>query len=156
MKKYSFKATLHKQPNNNATFIEFPFNVETEFGVRGQVKVHALFDGVAYRGSLAKMGHHCHILGVTREIREQLGKPPGDLIEVVLWKDEQPRVVEIPEYFSDVLASEPDLAAYFKTLSYTHQKEYVVWITSAKKEDTRQRRMEKALDMLRQKRRNPK
>jgi hypothetical protein len=59
----------------NAAYVEFPFSAEDMFGKKGQVKIKASFDDkVEYRGSLAKMKSDCHILGLTQEVRKQLGK----------------------------------------------------------------------------------
>jgi hypothetical protein len=152
---YEFDGELKKHGNLDAAFIEFPYDVEKEFGTRGQVKVLVQFDGVEYRGSLAKMGHHCHLVGVTQAIRKKIGKQPGDMVHVVLQRDDQPRVVDIPGEFKNVLSANPDIAAFFDTLSYTNRKEYARWIAEAKKEKTRQRRLKKAAEMLRSKIKHP-
>lgn len=90
MKEYEFDAALLKHEDMNAAFIEFPYDVEKEFGTKGRVKVYVTFDGVEYRGSLVKMGHHCHILGVTQKIRKEINKNPGDTVQVILKKDIEP------------------------------------------------------------------
>lgn len=148
MKEYSFNAVIQKQPHINAAFIEFPFDVEKEFGKKGQVKVIARFDTISYRGSLAKMGHHCHVLGLTREIRKSLGKEPGESIHVVIKEDTEPRVIELPSDFQKALEQVPEAIAVFDKLSYTHKKEYARWITGAKKQETRDSRIVKAIEML--------
>ncbi|MEZ4762798.1 MAG: DUF1905 domain-containing protein [Calditrichia bacterium] len=79
----------------NAAFIEFPYDVEKEFGINGWVKVRATFDGFEYRGSLAKMDHHCHFLIMTQAVRKAIGKQPGDSVHVTIQKDDQPRTVEV-------------------------------------------------------------
>jgi len=66
---------------------------------------------------------------------------------VVVWKDEGERVVAIPPGFKALLRKE-GLLAGFEKLSFTHRKEHVKWIEEAKKEETRQRRVEKAIVML--------
>ncbi|WP_282942040.1 YdeI/OmpD-associated family protein [Paenibacillus sp. RC67] len=58
------------------------------------------------------------------------------------------RVIEIPEYYQKVLDSKPDIKSFFEGLSYTHRKEYVRWITEAKREETRTNRIEKSLEKL--------
>ena len=63
MKLYEFDAIIKKTDFIDATFVEFPYDVENEFGTKGQVKVKAFFDNYEYRGSLVKMGHQCHIIG---------------------------------------------------------------------------------------------
>ena len=155
MKTYEFDAMIHKHPDLNAAFIEFPFDVEKEFGTKGQVKVIVTFDGHEYRGSLAKMGYPVHRLGLTKEVRTAIGKNHGDMVHVILKKDEEPRVVEIPEDFSKRLDQNPDAKAYFEGLSYTHRKEYVRWITEAKKQETREKRLQKAIQMILEKVKHP-
>lgn len=99
MKIYEFDSVIKKQDAIDAAFIEFPYNLEEEFGIKGQVKVKTTFDGYEYQGSLAKMGHHCHCLGITRKIRKEINKGPGDMVHVVVAKDDTERVVELPEEF---------------------------------------------------------
>jgi len=82
-----------------------------------------------------------------KAIRQQIGKGPGDTIEVVVWKDEALRVVEVPAQFENLMKKER-LLPVFEKLSYTHRKEYCRWITEAKKEETRLRRLAKAVEML--------
>jgi uncharacterized protein YdeI (YjbR/CyaY-like superfamily) len=82
-----------------------------------------------------------------KAIRAKTGKEPGDTIEVVVWKDEQVRTVEVPAQFGKLMKKE-GLLPVFEKLSYTHRKEYCRWITEAKKEETRVKRLEKAIEML--------
>ena len=148
MKIYEFDAEIIKVEGMDATYIDFPFNVEEEFGVKGQVKVKASFDGVEYRGSLAKIGHHCHRLGITKEIRSKINKQAGDIIHVVLEKDIAPRIVEIPDDVIQEFNLNPEAKSNFDGMSYTNQKKYVDWITSAKKLDTRNKRIGDAIVKL--------
>ncbi|MGO9795170.1 MAG: YdeI/OmpD-associated family protein [Terracidiphilus sp.] len=146
MKKYKFKAKIIAGMGGGAGVL-FPYDVEKEFGTKGSVPVQATLDEVVYRGSLMNCGMSHHTLGVLKGVREQIGKGPGDTIEVVVWKDEEERVVAIPAPFKALLKKE-GLLAGFEKLSYTHRKEYVRWIEEAKKEETRQNRMVKAVAML--------
>jgi len=148
MKKYSFEAVILARAKMDAAYIEFPYAVLDEFGVRGRVAVKASFDGVEYRGSLVKMGTDCHILGLTKAIRNQIAKAPGDFVHVELIQDTVPRVVDVPVAVKKVLANNPLAADFFKSLSYTHRKEYVQWITSAKREKTRESRLRKMEQLL--------
>lgn len=132
----------------------FPYDVQKEFGTKGRVPVKAEFNGVPYTGTLVKYGHPQHMLPVLKGIREQIGKGPGDVIEVVLWKDEAERVLEVPAYFETLLKKEK-LWEFFGRLSYTHRKEYVRWITEAKKEETRVNRLHKAVELMRKETKTP-
>ena len=147
MKQYKFKATIQPGIGGGAGII-FPYDVEQEFGVKGRVPVRATLEGIPYRGSLAKCGPTSHMLGVLKGIREQIGKGPGDVIEVVVWKDDEERTVEVPAELESLL-KKAGLLATFEKLSYTNRKEYCRWITVAKREETRQQRLKKAIEMLR-------
>jgi uncharacterized protein YdeI (YjbR/CyaY-like superfamily) len=87
---------------------------------------------------------------MTQELRKKIGKDFGDTVHVTLEKDEEERVVEIPEDFMEVMKESPEALANYEKLSFTAKKEYVTWITSAKKAETRQSRLAKALDQLKQ------
>lgn len=126
----------------------FPYDAEKEFGTKGRVPVRATLDGVPETTSLMKYGSPQHMMGVAKAIREQIGKAPGDTIEVVLWKDEVERVVEVPIEFQKRMKDEK-LLPFFEKLSYTNRKEYCRWLTEAKKAETRQSRLVKAIEMLR-------
>jgi|HubBroStandDraft_1064217.scaffolds.fasta_scaffold254837_2 hypothetical protein len=146
MKKYKFKAPIVGGSGGGAG-VEFPYDVEQEFGTRANVPVKATIDGVPYTGSLMNCGMPNHVLGVLKAVREKIGKGVGDSVDIELWKDEAVRTVEAPPELEKLLKKE-GLLAGFKKLSYTHQKEYVKWISEAKKEETRQSRMTKAVAML--------
>ncbi|HEX3682461.1 MAG TPA: YdeI/OmpD-associated family protein [Bryobacteraceae bacterium] len=146
MKKYRFKGKIQAGDGGGA-YVVFPYEVETEFGTRGKVPVKATFNGVPYTGSLIKYGAPQHMLPMLKAIREETGKGVGDTVSVELWKDEEERAVEAPAPFQAAMKKAGVLAA-FERLSYTHRREYCRWITEAKKEETRARRLEKAVQML--------
>jgi uncharacterized protein YdeI (YjbR/CyaY-like superfamily) len=148
MKKYKFKARIEAGRGGGA-YVTFPYDVEKEFGTKGQVPVKVTFNGVPDVSSLVKYGSPQHILGVHKAIREKIGKGPGDTIEVELEKNTEERTVEVPADLQALMKKEK-LLPFFEKLSYTHRKEYCRWITEAKKEETRTRRLEKAIQMLKQ------
>ena len=149
MKKYKFTAKIVAGDGGGAGVL-FPYDPEKEFATKGKVPIKATFNGVPYTGSLIKYGFPQHTLHFPKAIREQLGKVPGDIIDVVLWKDEEERILEVPAPFEKLMKKE-GLLPFFETLSYTHRKEYCRWISEAKKEETRSKRLEKAIEMLKQK-----
>jgi hypothetical protein len=153
MKKYKFKAKIEAGDGGGA-YVLFPYDTEEEFATKGKVPVKATFNGVPYTGSLIKYGDPHHMLGVLKAIREQTGKGPGDIIEVVVWKDEEVRSLEVPAQFEKLMKKE-GLLPFFEKLSYTHRKEYCRWISEAKKEETRLKRLEKAIEMLKKGVRTP-
>jgi len=80
---YEFDAVILKVPDIDGAYVEIPFDVKAEFG-RGRVPVHATFDGEPYDGSLVRMKTPCHILGIRKEIRQKIGKQPGDTVRVTV------------------------------------------------------------------------
>ena len=104
-------------------------------------------DGYPYRGSIAPYGG-THYIGVVKKIRDAIGKTYGDTVHIVMELDEEPRVVEVPEDLSQALALNEAAKKAFEKLSYSHKREYVEWIDAAKKEETRQRRVAKAIEKL--------
>jgi hypothetical protein len=153
VKKYKFTAKILAGDGGGAGVL-FPYDTEKEFATKGKVPIKATFNGVPYTGSLIKYGFPQHTLHLPKAIREQLGKVPGDIIDVVLWKDEEERILEVPAPFERLMKKE-GLLPFFETLSYTHRKEYCRWISEAKKEETRSKRLEKAIEMLKQKVKTP-
>jgi len=153
MKKYKFKAKIEAEDGGGA-YVLFPYGTEKEFATKGKVSVKATFDGVPYRGSLIRYGNPLHRLGMLKAIREQIGRGPGDTIEVVVWKDGEVRTVEVPAQFENLMKKE-GLLPVFEKLSYTHRKEYCRWITEAKKQETRLKRLEKAIEMMKKGVRTP-
>ena len=149
----SFTAMI-KSTDSGGAFVEIPFDVESTFGSK-RPKVKATFDGEPYRGTAVRMGGDCHILIIRKDIRATIDKQPGDKVRVAVELDTAPRVINVPTDFRTALNRSKKIAAYFDGLSYTHRKEYVQWITEAKRDDTRQRRIAKAIDLLKDGTRTP-
>lgn len=145
-KKQTFTATIQNAGAGGA-FVEVPFDVEATFGSK-RPKVKAMIEGVPYRGILTRMGTDCHILGVRKEIREQVNKTFGDEVTITVEPDSELRVVEVPAELKKAFKTEKEAKAFFDKLSYTHQREYITWINEAKREETRQNRIAKTIEIL--------
>jgi len=146
MKHYKFTAAIQRSKGWGA-YVIFPHSVQNEFGIKGRVPVQAKLGGLPYTGSLMTCGSGYHLLAIPKAIREQLGKQAGELLTVELWKDDTAQIVEQPAEFLKLLRKEK-LLTKFETLSQTRRKEYRNWLTTAKREDTRQRRLAKAIEIL--------
>ncbi len=138
-----FEAVIRKAEGVNGAYVEPPFDVEEVFGAK-RVKVLATFDGIKYRGSLVRMGGR-YMLGMTQDIRKLIGKEPGDKVAVTIVKDDEERLVEAPADFFEALERNSDAYATYEALSYSGKKDYVLWITTAKREETRRDRIEKSI-----------
>lgn len=144
---YKFEAIIQKHEEKDATYIEIPFDVEKEFNAK-RVKVKAKFDGFEYRGSIVKMGLPCYMIGLTKEVRKNIGKEAGDTIFVEIEKDEEVREVELPDDFKNELEKNEKALEFYNSLPYYGKHKYFQWITSAKKAETREKRIYEAIIKL--------
>ncbi|HEY0742887.1 MAG TPA: YdeI/OmpD-associated family protein [Chryseosolibacter sp.] len=152
----SFTATLEKTNDGMDTaFITIPFDVQKAYGTKGQVKVKASFDGHRYRGVIANMGTGCHIIGVRKDIRAAIGKQVGDNVHVEIEKDTDERIVDVPDDLKEALRKSKKAQEFFDSLSFTNRKEYAVWISSAKKIETRKKRLDETIKKLLAGKKNP-
>jgi hypothetical protein len=153
MEEHSFTARIEAAGGGGA-YVTIPFDVEAAFGMK-RVPVRATIDGAPYRGTLVRMGGPDHMLIVRRDVREKIGRQPGDEVRVTITLDTEERTVEVPADLRSALDGAPAARALFDALSYTHRREYVQWIEEAKKAETRERRIAKALEQLAAGRREP-
>lgn len=75
--------------------------------------------------------------------------------EIFNWVNPQTKEVKIPDDLKAAFKKEKKLAAYFESLAFTHKKEYIEWIVTAKREETRKARVESTLERLAKKWKNP-
>ena len=143
------RLTLQLQrAGGNATGFQIPDEAVTELGGGGRPKVAVTLNGFTFRSSIARMGGS-YWLGVSAERRTAAGVEGGQVYDLDVELDTAPRVIETPDDLQAALADEPALLAKWQKLSYSHQREHVEAITSAKAPETRARRVAKAVEMLR-------
>ena len=126
----------------------FLVNVEEAFGSKGQARMQGKINGHTFRSSAWPHGNGKHYIVVNKSIREAIGVFKGDQVQVVLECDSAPRIVGVPADFEQTLSIHKKQQQVFDKHSDSHQKEYVDWIVSAKREETRVRRIDKALEIL--------
>jgi hypothetical protein len=140
-----FKAQITAADKGGA-YVVVPDEVVASLGGKGRIPVHATFDDVAYQGSVVSMGGQ-KVLGVLKAIRDEIGKGPGDTVAISVVADDEPRSVDVPDDLAEALR-EAGLDGTFGRLSYSHQREYVLWIGEAKKPETRARRIGQTVQRL--------
>jgi hypothetical protein len=146
MPEQRFTAELADSGRGGGRWLEVPFDPKEVFG-EARAPVAGTLNGSPFRGRLSVYGGKTY-LGLNKETRDAAGIDVGDKVDVVLDRDDAPREVEIPNEL--LVAFERDTAAKaaFDQMAFTHRKEYARWIAEAKKEETRERRVAKALEML--------
>jgi bacteriocin resistance YdeI/OmpD-like protein/uncharacterized protein DUF1905 len=111
------------------------------------VPVRGTINGFLFRSSLMPMGG-CHRMVVNKQMRDGAGVKAGDIVNVVMERDDAPRTVETPLLLKKELANSKTAQANWEKLSFTHRKEMARSITEVKQEETRQRRLAKVMDIL--------
>ncbi len=129
--------------------VVIPPDVVSALGGGGRIPVAATFNGAPYRGSIVSMGGRM-MLGVTKAVMSAAGASVGDTLHVVVSNDEQPREVEVPDDLAATLRADRAARERFDALSFTRRRELAVSIAEAQRPDTRARRLERALAMLRE------
>ena len=145
--KLRFKVKLEGKEAGVVAAITPPVDVVEFFGTRARVPIRGTINGFPFRSSLMPMGG-CHMMPVNKALRDGAGAQPGDIVDVVMERDEEERTVEAPSDLKKVLAKNKSAKGNWEKLPFTHKKEIAVWIEGAKKEETRTRRLAKALQVL--------
>jgi hypothetical protein len=143
-----FRATLLLS-GKTATGVEVPAAVLEELGAGKRPPVKVTINGHTYRSTVGSMGGKA-MLPVSAEQREKTGAAAGDELDVDLELDTEPRVVTVPPDFVRALGADAEAKRVFDKLSYSHQRRHVLAIDGAKTPETRQRRIGKAIEMLRE------
>jgi hypothetical protein len=108
-------------------------------------------NGVTLRTTVTKMRGE-YLFGLSKAAREQAGLTPGDTMTFALELDTDPRPIEVPEALASALRNDAEAKTRFEALAYTHRKEFARWVTEAKRDDTRDKRVTQTLTMLRENR----
>jgi hypothetical protein len=151
MATHRFETVL--QTEDSGVFFEVPLDVPAVFG-KARAPVRGTINGHPFRSTVAVYGGRS-FLPVKKALREAAGVAAGDAVVVELEADEQPRTVDPPPDLAAALAADPEVRAAFEGLSFTHQREYAEWVAEARREETRRRRVDQAVEMLRDGRRHP-
>jgi hypothetical protein len=130
-----------------ATGIEVPAEIVEALGGGKRPRVTVTLNGYTYRSTVAPMGGKL-LVPVSAEVRQNAGVAGGDLVEVGLELDTEPREVTVPDDFAAALAAEPAARQFFDSLSYSNRRWHVMQVEGAKTEATRQRRIEKSVTLL--------
>jgi len=144
---FEFRVKLQGVDGMDAAALRPPFDVPTVFGTKARVPVRGTINGYPFRSSLCNMGSG-HMMVVNKQMREGGKCKAGDLVEVVLQRDRDERVVEVPSEIKKVIASNKTAEKTWESLSFTHQKEWLRAIGEAKREETKQARIKKMMDAL--------
>ena len=142
-----FRTTV-LQGGKTATGIEIPDEIVAALGSGKRPAVRVTINGFTYRSSVATVSGKS-MVGVSAENRAGAGVAGGDEVDVDIELDTAPREVSIPDEFAAALDAEPKARETFDRLSYSNRSWHVLQFTGAKTDETRQRRLAKSIEALR-------
>ncbi|WP_285241899.1 YdeI/OmpD-associated family protein [Pseudarthrobacter sp. MEB009] len=133
--------------SGNKTGIEVPASIVDALAAGKRPPVVVTLNGASYRSSIAVMGGH-YLIGLSAANRELTGAGAGDAVEVDVVVDTEPRVVEVPADLAAALAADSTASDAYAALNYSAQRRLVEPLALAKTEETRARRVAKAVSDL--------
>lgn len=137
------------QGDKTATGIRIPDEIVEALGSGKRPAVRVTINGFTYRSTVAVMGGK-YMVGVSAENRAGARVAGGDEVDVDLELDTAPREVTVPPDFATALAAAPEARKTFDGLSYSNKSWHVLQIEGAKSDETRQRRIAKSVEVLRE------
>lgn len=143
-----FQATI-KGAGVNTTGIPVPAEVMTALNAGKKPAVTVTLGGHTYRSSVGTVDG-APMISLSLENRTKAGVSAGETVEVEVQLDTAPRTVDVPDDLARALDAQPEARRTFEALSYSNKRWHVESITGAKTDETRQRRIAKSVDMLRE------
>jgi hypothetical protein len=146
-----FEATLHKpaSPKNATwTFLVLPTEASAKLPSRGMASVDGTFEGQPFQATLEPDGQGSHWLKVSRALREAAGANVGDTVALDITPVSEEPEPRVPADLRGALAAAPAAKAQWSGLTPVARRDWIQWIDTAKKAETRERRINNACDML--------
>ena len=147
---HRFKARLvsgQKAPYSSWTFLVVPESVRSEWK-KARADVRGTLNGEPFRGTVSK-GEGVHRMPVRKELLERIGAARGDLVEVTLQLDDEPRTVEVSAELRAVLERDDALAKLFDALPPSLRRAWASHVGEARRPETRERRARQAPEGIR-------
>ena len=130
-----------------ATGVPVPESIVHALAGGKRPAVRVTINGFSYRSTIAPMGGE-YWIPVSSDVRASTGVTAGDDVSVDVELDTEPRTVDVPEDLSAALTESPAAKSAFDRLSYSNQRRIVLQVTDAKTDETRRRRIAKAIETL--------
>lgn len=138
--KTTFTTSVVLDDKVNATGLRVPPEAIAALGKGKKPPVKVTLNGFTYRTTVAAFGD-VYMIPLSQERREAAGVQAGEIVEVTLELDLEPRTVEVPDDLAAALAEKPGAREAFEALNFSTRKEHVRQVESAKAAETRQRRI---------------
>jgi len=137
------------QTGKTASGIQIPDEVIEALGAGKRPPVRVTLHGFTYRSTVAVM-NGVYMVGVNAENRSAARVAGGDEVQIDIEVDTEPREVVVPADFNAALQGDSAARLTFDGLSYSNKRWHVLQVEGAKTAETRERRIAKSLEILRQ------
>ncbi len=132
-----------------ATGIEIPADLIEALGAGRKPVVRVTINGYSYSSTVARRGER-YLVGVNADTRKRAGVAAGDRVEVEIELETGPREMSVPPDLAEAIEADPAAQAFFASLTASQRKWFVLDVEDAKRPETRQRRIAKSIEMLRE------
>jgi hypothetical protein len=153
-----FSATLHRPAAKaaNWNFLILPKQACAKLPSRGQATVEGTFNGVAFQATLEPDGQGGHWLKVDRKLRESASTEVGDVVTLEISPVAEEPEPRVPADLRKALAAaHPKARTLWSEITPVARRDWIQWIESAKREETRVKRIASGCDMLAKGKRRP-
>jgi hypothetical protein len=154
---FRFEARLFRHPKTaktgSRTLLNVPKVVSKKLPSRGMTKVEGTINGHPFRAAVEPNTSGSHWLRVNKAMREGAGADAGDMVKLVILEPEPESTV--PADLRVALAASHEAKTLWKDLTPTGRLDWIRWIVSAKKPETRARRITRAVESLSSGKRRP-
>jgi len=151
--KIRFKAKLlrpaESEKGDSWTFLILPKDASAKLPSRGMTAIEGTINGFAFQSTLEPDGQKSHWLKVDQKLRKAAGAEAGDDVTLEIAPAAKESEPELPADLKKALAAAaPKTRAVWSDITTIARRDWIQWITSAKLEETRERRIKNACSML--------
>ena len=149
--KVAFKAKLQRpaEPKGATwTFLVLPAAASAKLPTRSMVTVDGTLDGAPFQATLEPDGEGSHWLKVEKTLRDAAGADAGATVALEIAPVEKEPEPKVPADLRKALDANPEALATWKDITPVARRDWIHWITSGKKAETRVKRIDVACDKL--------
>lgn len=160
MHKIRFQATLQRPGGADAgapwTFLKVPQDASDPLPARGMVSVEGTANGRPFAATLEPDGQGGHWLRVKPKLQEAFGAQVGDTLAFEIAPALVEPEPEVPEDLKEALsAAVPKARETWASITALARRDWIHWIVSGKKAETRVKRIGVAIDKMSKGNRRP-
>lgn len=137
------------------SFLTLPDEASDKLPSRGMVSVEGTLNGLPIRVTLEPDGRGGHWLKVDRKLIERAGAAAGDIVQLEITQVAEEPEPSVPSDLRKALAAAPQARKVWSDITPVARRDWIQWITSGRRAETRALRIAKACDMLAKEKRRP-